>query len=492
MIILHPLEKDILKVLSNGEWNDIESIALNSGLKEDQVRRAIEWLLSKGLIEKREYEEKREVHVKDRPAELKIIEKLKNSGGKMKLDDLKKFFSNEEFTAGFGRAKSLGWVELERDDSLYVYLKEGGDYEKLIDSLAVIESKREISKSDMTYVKELSKRGLVEVKVTKKVGYKITKDGLLALSSQMEDYIDNITAELLSSGEWRGKKLRPIDVVTEPPKIFPGRRHPVKEFIAEVRDVYISMGFTELQGNSIQPAFWNFDALFIPQDHPAREMQDTFYLKDLYDESIRREGVYERVALTHENGWETGSKGWGYKWDVNQARRLLLRTHNTVLTVKALHEYGNKELRVFAISKVYRNENLDYKHLAEFHQMDGIIEGEDLNVKHLVGFLKEFYLKLGIKDIKLWPTYFPYTEPSLQIMGYSDKVKGWIELGGSGIFRPEVTLPLGVKLPVLAWGPAIERLMLLRYNLEDIRELYSNDIGWLRRRVQIARSEGRA
>jgi phenylalanyl-tRNA synthetase alpha chain len=212
MIILHPLEKDILKVLSNGEWNDIESIALNSGLKEDQVRRAIEWLLSKGLIEKREYEEKREVHVKDRPAELKIIEKLKNSGGKMKLDDLKKFFSNEEFTAGFGRAKSLGWVELERDDSLYVYLKEGGDYEKLIDSLAVIESKREISKSDMTYVKELSKRGLVEVKVTKKVGYKITKDGLLALSSQMEDYIDNITAELLSSGDWRGKKLRPIDV----------------------------------------------------------------------------------------------------------------------------------------------------------------------------------------------------------------------------------------------------------------------------------------
>jgi phenylalanyl-tRNA synthetase alpha chain len=159
-----------------------------------------------------------------------------------------------------------------------------------------------------------------------------------------------------------------------------------------------------------------------------------------------------------------------------------------VLTIKALSESKNKEARVFAVSKVYRNENLDYKHLAEFHQMDGIIVGEGLNVRHLMGFLKEFYKKLGMKDVKLWPTFFPYTEPSLQIMGYSEIAKGWIELGGSGVFRPEVTLPMGVDVPVLAWGPGIERLMLLRYGLDDVRGLYDSDLAWLRRRVEFASS----
>jgi phenylalanyl-tRNA synthetase alpha chain len=217
-------------------------------------------------------------------------------------------------------------------------------------------------------------------------------------------------------------------------------------------------------------------------------MQDTFYLAGQVDETIRRSGVVDRVASTHENGWTTGSRGWRYKWRTEEARRLVLRTHNTVLTIKALSESKNKEARVFAVSKVYRNENLDYKHLAEFHQMDGIIVGEGLNVRHLMGFLKEFYKKLGMKDVKLWPTFFPYTEPSLQIMGYSEIAKGWIELGGSGVFRPEVTLPMGVDVPVLAWGPGIERLMLLRYGLDDVRGLYDSDLAWLRRRVEFASS----
>jgi len=194
------------------------------------------------------------------------------------------------------------------------------------------------------------------------------------------------------------------------------------------------------------------------------------------------------VAATHENGWKTGSKGWGNTWRIEEAKRLVLRTHNTVLTVRALSESREKETRVFAVSKVYRNENLDYKHLAEFYQMDGIIVGEGLNVRHLMGFLKEFYKKLGMKDIKLWPTYFPYTEPSLEVVGYSDAAKAWIELSGSGVFRPEVTVPLGVTVPVLAWGPGIERLMLMRFGLDDMRALYGSDLNWLRNRVEIARS----
>jgi phenylalanyl-tRNA synthetase alpha chain len=246
------------------------------------------------------------------------------------------------------------------------------------------------------------------------------------------------------------------------------------------------MGFTELQGESVQPAFWNFDALFIPQDHPGREMQDTFYLRGQSDRGLVRKGLVDTVARTHENGWKTGSKGWSYAWSVEEARRLVLRTHNTVLSVRALSESKERETRVFAVSKTYRNENLDYKHLAEFHQMDGIIVGRGLNVRHLMGFLREFYKKLGLRDVKLWPTYFPYTEPSLEVTAYSEKAKDWVELGGSGVFRPEVTWPLGVRVPVLAWGPGIERLMLIRYGLEDLRQLYVSDLSWYRSRPEIA------
>lgn len=282
--------------------------------------------------------------------------------------------------------------------------------------------------------------------------------------------------------------MRPIDVEAKAPVFYPGRRHPVRDFIREVREAYISMGFTELEGNSIHPAFWNFDALFIPQDHPGREMQDTFYLEGLLDREMSRQGVVAKVSATHENGWKTGSKGWGYAWRIEEARRLVLRTHNTVLTVRALSRLRGKETRVFAVSKVYRNENLDYKHLAEFYHADGIMVGEGLNVRHLMGFLKEFYKKLGMRDIKLWPTYFPYTEPSLEVVGYSEVAKAWIELSGSGVFRPEVTVPLGVKVPVLAWGPGIERLMLMRFGLDDMRALYGSNLDWLRRRMEIARS----
>ena len=256
----------------------------------------------------------------------------------------------------------------------------------------------------------------------------------------------------------------------------------MNEFIEEVKEAYISMGFTEIEGAAIQPALWNFDALFTPQDHPGRELQDTFYLMSMEDDSIKREGVVDRIASTHEDGWRTGSRGWQYRWNTEEARRLVLRTHNTVLTVRAL-ESAKEDLRVFALGKVYRNENLDYKHLAEFHQMDGAIMGDGLNTRHLMGFLTGFYRKLGMSEVKLWPSYFPYTEPSLQVVGYSDLANDWIELGGSGVFRPEVTWPLGVKKPVLAWGLGIERLILLRLGLDDLRVLYDNDLGWLRRRA---------
>ena len=485
---LHPIERKLLAVLvSEGELSP-EDLAARSGLNVDQVRRATQWLWSKGMVKMRESLETGLEVVRD-PPELALLERLL-APTPVTVESLRaQFASQEEFSAAFGRAKGAGWIRVE-EGVVRVSDSAGAEsLRSLVGSLSVGAKEESLSPAQKETLADLIRRGLVRRLERHSSYVSITESGRQAAKEAPEgEGIDRLTPEVLASGAWRRKKLRPIDVEAKAARIYPGRRHPVRDFIKEVREAYISMGFTELQGGSVHPAFWNFDALFIPQDHPGRDMQDTLYLDGLLDRGLTRTGVVANVASTHEDGWRTGSKGWNYPWKIEEARRLVLRTHNTVLSVRALSESKERETRVFAVSKVYRNENLDYKHLAEFHQMDGIIVGEGLNVRHLMGFLMEFYKKLGMKDVKLWPTYFPYTEPSLQVVGYSDAAKSWIELGGSGVFRPEVTIPLGVKVPVLAWGPGIERLMLLRFGLEDLRDLYGGDLSWLRTRREIASS----
>jgi len=489
---LHPIERKILTTLALAGSLSFEALVSASALNEDQVRRALQWLSSKGLISITETVQRR-LEVVRSPPELELFRRVTESTRLLTVEDLKEgFSSSEEFSAAFGRARSAGWIKVEGEAVPAVWVVDPKGPESLsalLQSIAAGGKEDELPPGQLELVPDLVKRDVLRRVESRKTTVAITEAGKeSATVSETTGQIERLTPELLASGGWKGKALRPIDVEAKAPRFYPGRRHPVRDFIREVREAYISMGFTELQGESVQPAFWNFDALFIPQDHPGRDMQDTFYIQGLSDRSIERAATVANVAATHENGWKTGSRGWGYHWNVEEARRLVLRTHNTVLSVKSLAEEGEKERRVFAVSKVYRNENLDYKHLAEFYQMDGIIVGKGLNVRHLMGFLTEFYKKLGMSNVKLWPSYFPYTEPSLEVVGYSKAVKGWIELGGSGVFRPEVTIPLGVGLPVLAWGPGIERLMLLRFGMDDIRALYGDDLTWLRNRRELAGS----
>jgi phenylalanyl-tRNA synthetase alpha chain len=489
---LHPIEQKILAALAPAGSMSFDSLVGETALNQDQVRRALQWLSTKGLVTVTEAVQGRLEAVRQ-PPELDLLRRVASSPAPVALDRLRgEFSSPEEFSAALGRARSAGWVELEGGPEPALRVGDSKGPENLTSLLQALSTGKEeggLTQEQASLVPDLLKRGVLRRTEKRSTTIAITEAGKRSATvSERSDLIDRLTPEILATGGWKGKTLRPLDVEAKSPRFYPGRRHPVRDFIREVREVYISMGFTELQGNSVQPAFWNFDALFIPQDHPGRDMQDTFYLHGLADRSLKLAGPVANVAATHENGWRTGSRGWGYRWDIEEARRLVLRTHNTVLSVKSLSEEGGKERRVFAVSKVYRNENLDYKHLAEFYQMDGIMVGEGLNVRHLMGFLTEFYRKLGMSGVKLWPTYFPYTEPSLEVVGYSKAVKGWVELGGSGVFRPEVTIPLGVKVPVLAWGPGIERLMLLRFGLDDIRALYGDDLTWLRTRRELAGS----
>ena len=238
------------------------------------------------------------------------------------------------------------------------------------------------------------------------------------------------------------------------------------------------MGFEETKSGYVESCFWNMDALFIPQDHPARDLQDTFYCKNP-KKIIIEEDLLQKIADVHENGGDTNSKGWRYPFSKNEAEKTLLRTHTTVNTIRFLSEHPTPPAKIFSIGKVFRRENIDTTHLPEFYQIEGIIHEKNANFCMLIGVLKEFYKRMGFERIRFRPAYFPYTEPSMEVE--VEWHGEWMELGGSGIFRPEVTEPFGIKDPVLAWGLGLERMAMFVLGLSDIRELYFSDICWLRK-----------
>ena len=307
----------------------------------------------------------------------------------------------------------------------------------------------------------------------------ITEKGMNVRSENLEEktMIAEITPELLQGNSWKNAEFKPYDVSLESSTPLTGKPHPMQSLIERIRSIFLEMGFTEIDGDYVQTAGWNMDALFIPQDHPAREMQDTFYLSNPESISIDDE-ILSQWKSIHEHGGDTGSIGWGGEFSKDIAERGLLRTHTTVNTVKYISENPNKPCRVFGIGRVFRNESIDRTHLPEFHQIEGIIMEPGANLPMLVTTLKTFYEKMGYPEVRVRPAYFPYTEPSLEI---EVKWRGqWLELGGAGIFRPEVTEPLGCSSPVLAWGMGLERLAMLVLGLDDIRQLYISDLEWLK------------
>ena len=289
-----------------------------------------------------------------------------------------------------------------------------------------------------------------------------------------EQLVNQLTSQLITSGGWKNVKLSSLDVEAPAPTIHAGKKHPLQNLIDEIKEVFIGMGFLEIEGPFVQSSFWNFDVLFTPQDHPAREMQDTFYVPQKKQILTADDQQYiESVSRVHKNGWK-------YEWDLEEANRTVLRTHTTPVTIKYLADNKLQDARVFTVGRVFRNEKTSYKHLVEFNQIEGIVTGSNVTLRDLIGLQTEFYSKLGINKVKFWPTFFPYTEPSLQSMIYNETLDKWVELFGMGIFRPEVTEPLGIKNRVLAWGGGIERIAMLRFGLNDVRDLYANNLGWLR------------
>ncbi len=301
----------------------------------------------------------------------------------------------------------------------------------------------------------------------------LTDAGLSALEQvQVKREQNALSPEDLRSGAWRDITLRPYDVTLPAEKRYPAKLHPMRRIMEQTRHAFLELGFVEVVSPMVEQAFWNFDALFQPQDHPARDMQDTFYMSEPATAPLSRNEIVTAVKSAHEDGGSTGSTGWGYQWSDREAQRMVLRTHTTGASARALAAHPQPPYKAFCVGWTYRNETISFKHLPVFHQVDGIVIDEHANLATLLGTLSAFYGKMGFDKVRFKPAFYPYTEPSVDVMVYMESRKKWLEMGGSGIFRPEVTEPLGCRHPVLAWGLGLERLAMLRLGFTDIRELF--------------------
>jgi len=390
------------------------------------------------------------------------------------LADLQK---HEVFKIGFGQLRKKGLVKVE-GTSVTKTAGASTDADE-----AVI---RNPSDADPK-TKELIKRGILLESETVRYAIAITPAGLALVKKGLDlrGESGTLSRDQIISGEWKNANLRKYDVTKLPKKAYPGKIHPYQRIIGEMREILLEMGFTELYGGIVQQSYWNFDALFQPQDHPAREMQDTFYLR----ETLPLPKGYEKVKAMHECGGETSSSGWGGVWKEEKAEQCVLRTHTTSVSIQYLANNPNPPVKAFCIGRVYRRETIDTTHLAEFEQLEGIVMDEGVTFGNLLGILREFYHRMGFEGVRFKPSYYPYTEPSLDAEVYVEGI-GWIEMGGAGVFREEVTAPLGINYPVLAWGLGVSRIAMLRLGLKDLRYLHKSDVAFLRETPALRHTKG--
>ncbi|MDR2700170.1 MAG: phenylalanine--tRNA ligase subunit alpha [Nitrososphaerota archaeon] len=366
-------------------------------------------------------------------------------------------------------------------------IAEGSD-EALLKILANNEqtSLDELTKPLKNEAELLKKRKLVTIEPKTTRFLQITKEGQTALAegNTAQPEITQITPEIIITGKWRTAKLQKYNINAPVAKTWPGKKHPYLSFLDQVRNKLVTLGFQEMTGTSVETCLFNFDALNMPQDHPAREASDIYYIKNPKHGNIdNHDAAVRNIKETHENGWQTGSTGWGYKYSIEVAQRLILRGHSTCLSARTLE---SKKVQIpskyFSIARVYRPEVVDRTHLSEFNQVEGIIIDPNLNLKDLLGVLGKFAMEIaGASKVRFKPDYFPFTEPSVELSAYKEGY-GWIEFGGSGIFRPEVTQPLGIDVPVIAWGLGVDRLFMMRYDIDDIRMIFCPSLEWLRKK----------
>jgi len=492
-------EKKVLQTLKKlkGKASPAEIFKTGDFTQQVEIMNASSWLQSKKLVKIEDHirtvynlgKEGKQFLQNGFP-EKRALDLISKKGGKISLGGLSGVLDGPEIPVAIGWLKKYGWVNIRKDkDTIFEITEQGKKALKTEteeEKILVLLNKTPNAKIDKDTIKALlSRKNVIREKevisstiILTEIGKKVIEKGI-----KIQPEISQITSSLIKSGGWKDKTIRPYDINAFAPALYGGKPHPLVDLISKIKQIFLEMGFEEIEGDFVESCFSNMDMLFIPQDHPAREMQDTFYLKNPSRIKIKEKDLVNVIGRVHEDGGKTGSTGWGYKFSKTEGERALLRTHTTVNTIRYLYEHPMLPCKVFSIGRVFRKENIDSTHLPEFYQIEGIVHEEGANFRQLIGVLKEFYRRMGFEKVRCRPGYFPYTEPSMEVDVFWNGE--WMELGGSGIFRPEVTEPIGVKNPVLAWGLGLERLAMLRFGLKDIRDLYISDLGWLRKKPLI-------
>lgn len=300
--------------------------------------------------------------------------------------------------------------------------------------------------------------------------------GLNNLKRYIEGEIKRIE-ENLSAEETHKKILTESLDITLPGKfISPGSIHPINRVLNEIIDIFVPMGFSVEDGPEVELDYYNFEALNIPKDHPARDMQDTFYIADcgLQNADLKTRNSTSKIRNFTESD-------------------IVLRTHTSPVQIRVM-ERSSPPLRFIAPGKVYRCD-ADVSHTPMFHQVEGLMVGEDVTFTHLKGVLEVFIHSLFSADtpIRFRPSYFPFTEPSAEIdIGCMlcksagcrvCKETGWLEVLGAGMVHPNVFEAVGYdneRYTGFAFGMGVERLTMLKYGIDDIRLFFENDIRFLK------------
>ena len=489
-------EKEILLALEkNSGRSRINDLIRDTGLVDAAIMRASLILVDKNLIKINEtinnvisITEEGEEHAKKGLPERRLLNSLKRSDGYAPIEEvqIRTSLQADLLSIGLGWLHSKKWAKTVDQKLKLIQDPPTGADERL---LSLLEKEgsiliKELEEELHDIVPVLKRRRLIEVEKKTIRELELTEEGYnyILKGIQIIDEVSQLTPKMIKSGEWRKLKLRKYDIKAQVSETWPGKKQPYRRFLDDLKWRLIALGFQEMTGPPVEFMFFNCDALFMPQDHPAREIHDIYFIENPSQGDLKAYEEYTKnVGKCHRDGWKTGSKGWGYKFSLEKAKQLVLRSQGTALSARMLI---NPSLEIpgkyYSLSRCYRPDLVDRTHLTEFNQVEGIVLGEGLTLRDLLGVLEKFALEIaGADKVRFRPDYFPFTEPSVELSAYKSDY-GWLEFGGAGIFRPEVTLPLGIEVPVIAWGLGVDRIFMMKKDISDIRDLFTQNLKWLR------------
>ncbi len=508
---LHPLEHKVLLCFERGGTLSASELMKGSGLDESRLDMASGWLQPKGLLQVTDEsvtslvtltETGRDYLEKGTP-ELRIITVLRE-GKQFTVKDVIQSWGMgpSEVSSAMGGLREAGVVRIVQggilelvsgvDISAYEFLsgliKTASEHEYAELNTFSAEHQAAIQAN---FHKRGKSKGIFRITEKKNRSYSLTPEGtemlrLIRARGVVAEEASLLTPEMLKQGTWKNKKFRSYNIALNPPRQSIGRKHPYKEFLDFVKYKFTGMGFEEMRGPLVENEFWDMDALFMPQFHPARNIHDVYFVKVPTACKKIEEPFARQVAAAHKDGGKTGSTGWRYPFDIERAKRLILRSQGTAVSARTLASGPKVPGKYFSIARCFRYDAVDATHAPDFYQVEGIVLGEDINFTTLLGLLQLFGQEIArAGEFQFRPAYFPFTEPSVELHVKHPEL-GWMELGGAGLFRPEVTKPLGVDVPVIAWGLGLDRMAMVALGIQDIRELFSRDLDFIRtKKIQL-------